>query len=116
MEKKGKSHVMKEVMIPPLMTTVVTGTMDLTTHSNSLNIFVEPGFGYSEHIAMARSYGELRPEMGKIDICPQNHSTRQVTLPKQTTVGEIMSADVSPGLLAEKPSGLKEGWGKPLRK
>ena len=75
-------------MIPPLMTTVVTGMADLTTHSNSLNVVVEPVFGYSKYITMARSHGELRPETGKIDICLQNHSARKVTLPKQTYNGK----------------------------
>ena len=46
-------------------------------------------FGYPEHIATARSYGELRPEKYKTDICLWNHSGRQMTLPKQSTVGEI---------------------------
>ena len=45
-------------MIPPLMTTVVTGMMDLTTHLNPLSVIVEPIFDNSEHIAMARTYGE----------------------------------------------------------
>ena len=80
--KKGKIWTMREVMIPPLMTTVVTSMADLTTHLNSFNNVVGPVFGYSKHIAMARSYGELRPETGMIDICLWNHSARQVTLPK----------------------------------
>ena len=52
---------MREVIIPPLMTTVVTGMADLTTHSNSLSVIVDPIFGYSKHTANARTYGELRP-------------------------------------------------------
>ena len=60
LEKKGKIHIMKEVIIPPLMTTVVTSMIDLTAHLNSLNVVVEPVFGYSEHIAMARSYGRAK--------------------------------------------------------
>ena len=71
--KKGKIQTMREVVIPPLMTTSVTGMADLTTHSNSLNVVVVPVFGYSKHIATARAYGELRPETGKSDICLQNH-------------------------------------------
>ena len=56
-------------MIPSLMTTLVTVMPDLTTHLKSLSVVVEPVFGYSEHIATARSYGELRPGTGKFDIC-----------------------------------------------
>ena len=62
---------MREVLIPPLMTTVVTGMADLMTHSKSLSVVVEPVIGYSEHVTMAISYGELRPGKGKIDICTQ---------------------------------------------
>ena len=112
--KKGKIHTIREGVIPPLMTTVVTGMADLTIHSNSLSVIVEPIFGYSEHIAMARTYGELRPGTGKIDICLQNHSAWQVTLPKQTTVEEIMCNDISPALLAEKPTGLKGSKGESI--
>ena len=39
---KGKIHTMREVMIPPLMTTVVTGMPGLTKHSKSLSVVVEP--------------------------------------------------------------------------
>ena len=86
---------MREVIIPPLMTTVITGMVD-PAYSKSLSIIGEPIIGYSEHIAMARSYGELGPGKGKIDICLRNHSARQVTLPKQTTVGEIVPANMIP--------------------
>ena len=106
-EKKGKICIMKEIMIPPLMTTVVTGTPDLTTHLDSLNVVVEPVFGYSKYIAMARSYGELRPGTGKINICLWNYSARLVAFPKQTTVGGITSADVHPTMLVQKPTELK---------
>ena len=98
---------MKEVTIPPLMTTVVTGMMDPTTHSNSLNAVVEPVFGYSEHIAMARSYGELRPGRGKINVYLQNYSARLATLPKQTTMGEITPVDVSTTMLAQNQQSLR---------
>ena len=113
--KKGKICTKRQVMIPPLMTTLVTGMADLTTHLNSLSV-VEPIFGYSEHIATSRLYGELRSGKGKIDICLWNHSARQVTLPKQTTVGEITSVGVIPAQLAQKPTGLEEGQGETTKK
>ena len=102
-------------MIPPLMTTVVTGMADLPTHLRSLSVVVEPVPSCSEHMATARSYGELRPGTHKIDICLWNHSAMQVTLPQQTTMVEISSADVSLALLAQKPTGLKRGQGKTTR-
>ena len=90
---------MMEVMIPPFANTVVTGMADLATHPKNLSVVGEPVIGYSEHIAMARSYGELRPGKGKINVCLRNHSARQMTLPKQTTVGDIMPANMIPALL-----------------
>ena len=95
-------------MIQPLATTVVTGMADLTTHSKHLSVVVEPVIGYSEHIATSRSYGELRPGKSKINVCLMNHSARQVTLPKQTTVGEITPANIIPAVLDQKTVGLKE--------
>ena len=71
-----------------------------------MNVVVEPVFGYSKHIATARSYGELRPETGKINICLWNHNAKQVTLPKQTTVGDIKPADVFSAMLAQMPAEL----------
>ena len=111
--KKGKIQTLREAVIPPLMTTVVTGMADQMTHLNSLNVVVEPVFSYSEHTSMARSQGELRLETGKIDICLWNHSARQMTLPKQTTVGEITSACVNLMLLVPKPNVSKVAKGKP---
>ena len=89
--KKGKIFTMREVVIPPLVTTVVKGIVDLTTHSKYFIVVVVPVTGYSEHIAMARSYGELKPGKGKIDVCLRNHSARQVTLQKHTTMGDSSS-------------------------
>ena len=117
--EKGKIETMREVMIKPLMTKVVTGMVDLTTHLNSLNAVVEQVFHYSEHTATAGSYGELRQETGRIDICLQNSArqvTRQITLPKQTTVGEIMSAGVIPTLLVPKTTRLEGSKGETIKK
>ena len=99
---------MREVVIPSLVTTVVTGMADLITHSKSLSVVVEPVIGYSEHITVARSYGNLRSGKGKINICLRNHSARQVILPKQTTVGEIMPANMIQALLDQNTVGLRE--------
>ena len=64
-------------MIPPFGTTVVKSVANLTTHSKCLNVIVEPVTGYFEHIAMARSYGILKPGRDKIDVCLRNHSAQQ---------------------------------------
>ena len=42
--------------------------------------------------------------MGKINVCLRNHSAKQITLPKQTTVGEIAAANAILSLLAPKPT------------
>ena len=65
---------MREVVIPPLETTVVKCIANLTTHSKYLSVVVEPVRGYSEHIAMVRSYGVQKPGKGKIDIYLRNQS------------------------------------------
>ena len=65
---------------------------------------------------MARCHGILKPGRGKIDDCLRNHSAKQITLPKQTIVGEIATANVIPSLLALKPTQHKEDRMKlPLR-
>ena len=80
-------------MIPSFGTTVVKGIANLTTHPKCLNVVVEPVAGYSEHIAMTRSYGALKAGKGKIDVCLRNHSAKQVILPKWTIVEEIAAAN-----------------------
>ena len=77
---KGKICTIREVMIPPFGTTLVKGIANLITHLKCLNVIVEPVTGYSEHIAMARSYGLFKPGRGKIDVCLRNLSTKQITL------------------------------------
>ena len=76
------------------MITVVKGIVNLMTHSKHMNVVVKPVMEYLDHIAMARSYGVLKPGRGKIDVCLRNHSSKQITLPKQTAVGEITAANV----------------------
>ena len=66
---------MREDMIPPFGTTVVKDIANLTMHSKCLGVDIEPGAGYSEHIAVARSYGILR---------------------QGTSVGEITAANIIP--------------------
>ena len=84
---------------------VVKGIANSAIHSKCLNAVVEPVTGYSEHIAMARSYGVLKPGKGKADVCLRNHSVKQVTLTKQTAVDEITAAKIFPSLLVPKPTG-----------
>ena len=66
---KGKIHTMREVIILLFVTTMVKGIANLMTHSKCMNVVVEPVMGYLDHIAMARSYGVLKPGRGKIDVC-----------------------------------------------
>ena len=53
-----------------------------------------------------------RNQGGKIDVCLRNHSTKQITLPKWTAVGEITAANIIPALLAPRPTGDKSGRGE----
>ena len=101
---KGRICMMRDVVIPPFVTVMVKGVAKLTTHSKYMNVVIEPIVGYLDHIAMARSYEILRPGIGKINVCLRNHSAKQITLPKQTVVGEIAVANAIPSLLTLKPT------------
>ena len=116
LEKKGKIHTMREVVIPTLGTTVQKVMVNLTTHSKCLSVVAEPVTGYSEHIVTARSYGVLKPGEGKIKICLRNHSARQGILPKQTTVEDIAPTNMIPALLDQKPTGHGRIRRKPLKR
>ena len=95
--------MMREVVILPFATFMVKSIVNLTMHSKHMNVVVEQVMGYLDHTAMARSYGILRPERGKINVCLRNHSAKQITLPRQTAVGETAAANVISSLLAPKP-------------
>ena len=101
---KGKIHMIREVVISPLMTVVVKGVVKLITHSKCMNGIVEAIISYLDHAATARSYSVLRPGVDKVNMCLRNHSAKQITLPKQTAVGEVAVANASPSLLALKPT------------
>ena len=103
---------MREVVILPFMTTAVKGIANLMTHSECMNVLAQPVIGYSYYIAMARSYGVLKPGSGKIDVCLKNHSAKQVTLPKCTAMGEITAAIVILALFAPNPTRDKSGRGE----
>ena len=111
---KGKICTVRDVLIPPFVTTVVKGITNLETHSKCMNVVVKPVTGYSDHIGKARSYGVLKPGRGKILICLRNHSAKQITLPKQTAVGEIAAANIILALLVLKPTWHESGKVKPL--
>ena len=64
---------------------------------------------YLEHIAMARSYGVLKSGRDKIDACLRNQGVKQITLPKWTTVGDIILA-----LSHQSQQGMKQVRMKPL--
>ena len=106
---KGKICTVRGIVIPPFGTTVIKGIANLTTHSKYLNVIGEPVTGYSEHIAMARSYRVLNLGRDKIDVCLRNHSAKQITLSKWTAVGEVAAANIIPALLALKPTGHRVG-------
>ena len=71
LEGVGKIHTVGEVVIPPFVTTVVKGIANLMTHSKCMNVVVYPVTGYSDHVAMNRSYGGLKPGRGKIDTASE---------------------------------------------
>ena len=87
------------------MTIVTKGIMNLMTQSKCMKVVVKPVMGYWNHIAMARSYGVLNQGEPKIDVFLRNHSAKQITLPKQTVVGEITAANIITVLLVQRPMG-----------
>ena len=97
---KGKINTMRKVVIPPFMTIVAKGVAKLMTHSKCMNVIIKPTIGYTDHTVMVRSYGVLRPGVGKVNVCLRNHSAKQITLPQWTAVGEIAVTNAIPFLLA----------------
>ena len=79
---KGKIHTLREVVILAFVTTVVKGITNLMTHSKCMNVLVEPGTGYLDHIAKARSYGALKPGRDKSDVCLRNYRAKYIMLQK----------------------------------
>ena len=77
-----------------------------------MNVVFQPFTGYLDHVAIARSYGVLKLERCKIDVCLRNHSAKQITLLKQTAVGEITASNVIPTLLALRPTEHESGKGE----
>ena len=56
---KGKICTIREVIIPPFMTTVVKGIVNLMAYSKYVNVVVKPVTGYLDHTATARLYGGI---------------------------------------------------------
>ena len=68
-----------------------------------MNVVVKPVTGYIwTTLPQPDPYRVLRPGRGKINVCHRNYSAKQITLPKQTAVGEITAANVIPSLFALK--------------
>ena len=111
---KDKMCTMREVIILPFMTIIAKGITNLMTHSKCMNVVVKPVIGYLDHVAMARYYGVMKSGRGKIDVCLRNHSTKQITLPNWTAVGEIMTANIIMALFVPEPTGHEAGKVKSL--
>ena len=79
-----------------------------------MNVVVEPVIGYLDHIGTGRSYGVLKPGRDKIDVCLRNHNAKQITLPKETAMGEITAANIIPALLVQSQQGMSQVRVKPL--
>ena len=82
---------------------MVNGVVKLMTHSKHIIVVTEPITGYLDHIAIARSYGVLRPGVGNVSICQKKSVQSITTLQKQTAVGEI--ADAIPSIGTETNRG-----------
>ena len=54
------------------------------THLKHVHVIITPNMGYSNYMATVRSSGVLKPGVGKVNVCLQNHSKKQITLPKQS--------------------------------
>ena len=106
---KGKIHTIREVIIPPFVTTVAKDIINLMTHSKCMNVVGKPVMGYLHHVTMARSYGVLKPGRCKINVCLRNHSAKQIPLPKWTAEREIIAANIILALLEPKPTGHESG-------
>ena len=96
---KVKCSTLRKVVILSFTTTIVKVIGNLMMHSKYLNVVVKPIIRYSDHITMARSYGELTPGGDKNNVC-----LKKITLPRQTAVGEINAANVILPLLAPQPT------------
>ena len=88
------------------------GHFELDDTFKCVNVVVKPVRGCSDHNTTAKYYGILKPGRGKIDVCLKYHSTKQINLPKWTSVGEIAAVHVIPALLAPKPTEDKSGKGE----
>ena len=90
--------MMQKVVTPPSVTTMLKGSAQLT-HSKCMSVIIAPTAGYSDYVTMARSYGMLKPEVGKGDVCLQHNNAKSINIPKQTAVGEIKAANAILALL-----------------
>ena len=91
-------------MILSFVTIMVKGAAQLMTHSKHMNVITEPIAGDSDHMAMARSYGVLKPGVGKVDVCLWNHSSKQITLLKWAAVGETAATNAILAFWVPKPT------------
>ena len=105
---------MMEVIILLFTTSIVKAIVNLMTHSKYVNVVVEPVMGCSDDVAMAISYGVLKPRRSRIDVCLINHSTKQITLPKQSAMGGFAAANIIPALLMPKPLQHESGKGEAI--
>ena len=97
---KGKIHMMREVVIPPFATIMVKGVAKLMTHSNHMNVVIEPIVEYSDPIAMARFLWQIETGNRQNKCLPKNSQCKANNSPKADCCGRDCNSKCHSGSVA----------------
>ena len=117
--KKGFIMTTMPVILPPFSTTIIKGSTKLWSHGMRLNLIAESST--STHlppsVQCAPTYCILEPGSNRVAVGLKNISSRSITIPSRTVVGQLQQAKMVPKIQKtstkeqdkQGPNGGKEG-------
>ena len=94
LRKKGYIKTTKPVTLPPFSTAILKGSTKLKSHGVRINLIAESST--STHlppsVQCAPTYCILDPSSNRVAVGLKNISSRSITIPSRTVVGQVQQA------------------------
>ena len=106
----GPIMATQEIVLGLIKTQDVKGATRVIVHTKRVKVIAEPlGELIANGVVMPSTYGELKPELGRVGICLPNHTVREIRIPTKSILGQVQAANEVPDLLAPEYTTVGQG-------
>ena len=107
----------KPIILPPFSTTIVKGSTKFRSHGMRLNLITESSSSTQlpSGVQCTPTYCTLEPGSGRVAVGLRNLSSRSITIPLQSVVGQLQQATIQKVQSSGKqnkqgPTGREGAW------